>query len=315
MTELGLAFDDDDLDTQKKKNNKDRDLPYHVKIVEPRWFDGANDCSDQEPQVLKFRGDYRYRLKNYAEAAHQYRAALDILPENNVAVGQDIRESLARCYSFMGNHIESVKISEDLAKEMSLEDEARQRQSLILHAFVCEKACLWEECVLSLQKLCLLQPNFPQTWFQLGEAMSKLYQVPVPSIRKETQASGDTSKRSDCTSSIISHSSEGAISRDKDPEKEKNLFLTFMCYTRAKLMFESVMRNANDIIKMRNQKIIAEISEKLENLPLSNELRQKSIEVGSMEDHEDSCEHQNIFKDGNISDLFYSRFFKRHKKI
>ena len=36
MTELGLAFDDDDLDTHKKKHLKDKDLPYHVKIVAPR---------------------------------------------------------------------------------------------------------------------------------------------------------------------------------------------------------------------------------------------------------------------------------------
>ncbi|KAK3782491.1 hypothetical protein RRG08_061722 [Elysia crispata] len=330
MTELGLAFDDDDLHTQKKKNNKDRDLPYCVKIVEPRWFDeetDLDDCSDQEPQVFKFRGDYRYRLKDYAGAADHYKAALGILPENNVAVNQDLRESLARCYAFMGDHIEALKLSNDLAKEMSVEDEARQRQSLILHAFVCEKACFWEECVQTLQKLCMLQPNFPQIWCQLGDAMSEL--TKGPNTRKDLQPSADASKSADCTSPEISRESE--ISRDIDWERKRNFLMSFIFYTRAKLLFESVMGNASNIIKMRNQKIIAEISEKIDNLPLSNDLRQKACQivprhiefqfgdstkeskVASMEDYEDPNEHQNVYKHGNISDLFYLRFFKCHK--
>ncbi|GFR99823.1 zinc fingers and homeoboxes protein 1, isoform 2 [Elysia marginata] len=229
-----------------------------------------------------------------------------VLPENNVAVSQDIKESLARCYAFLGNHIEALKVSRDLVKEMSVEDEARQRQSLMVHAFVCEKACLWNECVKTLQRLCLLQPNFPQTWYHLGEAMLKLTLVP--------ETSGDLKPMTDDSQTDPHNSpkttSPSDNSKDKDENKKMQLLIIMMCYNQAKVFLESVLRNASDIIKVRNQRLIAEISVKIKDLPLPEELKQKvsNSKVGTTEDY---AEHQTkLLENEDTSHLFYQRFCK-----
>ncbi|GFO18873.1 Zinc fingers and homeoboxes protein 1, isoform 2 [Plakobranchus ocellatus] len=319
MTDLGLAFDDEDLQTQKKKQARDKDLPYHVKIVTPQWFDEAvklTDCPGQEPQVMKFRGDYRYKLRDYTTAAEHYINALEILPENNGAVGQDLRESLARCYAYTGNYDDGLKLARDLVKEMSMEDEAHQRQSLMLLSFVCEKAHLWEECVQSLQKLCLLQPNFPQTWCQLGDAMSHLiYSENLncsPSHKKDMQNTVNTVSENRIP---ISSSLDGSI--------ERHLEVAVICYNRAKFLFESVMSSASDLIKTRNQKILTEIAEKIENLPLPEEIKQRAsktvikpvgIQTEDADDTEgkgkaEDAENQNeVCKHDDISTLFHQKF-------
>ncbi|CAL1536682.1 unnamed protein product [Lymnaea stagnalis] len=256
--DLGLAFDDDDLQNFKKKIDDISALPYHVKIVQPEWFESAFDVqglhgwteieTEQVPHAYKMSGDFHYYKQNYRKASEQYQNALDLLPENNVSVRQDLIESLSRCYMYIGQTEESLHLARNLVHDLSKEDEAHQRQSLILLSSVCAKAGLWAEFVNCLEKLCCLQPYYAQFWSQLGDAYANLL--------NEIQMRHDDAD---------------------DPTPLDCQIRQLTCYTRAKLLHKSVNGTASSLVRLRNMNLIRELEKKIACAPFPE--REKTLAV------------------------------------
>ncbi|CAG5126388.1 unnamed protein product, partial [Candidula unifasciata] len=189
--DLRLAFDDDDLNTTREKTRDDINLPYNVKTCSPQWFESVVESYqknfvdteaevdlEQIPQIFKYSGDFHYHKQNYEIAAQRYKRSLELLPENNVLMRIDVKESLCRCYLYCGQTSESLQLARDMVSEMSNQDETHQRQALLLLSTVCEKMERWAECVECLEKLCTRHPYFAQCWDGLGDAYMKLYSHP-----------------------------------------------------------------------------------------------------------------------------------------
>uniref|UniRef100_A0A0B6ZCU2 Uncharacterized protein n=1 Tax=Arion vulgaris TaxID=1028688 RepID=A0A0B6ZCU2_9EUPU len=314
--DIGLAFDDDDLNTTREKS-RDIYLPYDVKTCIPQWFESVvnsyeNDSPsastvdlDQIPHLFKFSGDYHYHLRNYEKAAERYKRSLDLLPENNVSVRQDVKESLCRCYLYCEHVAESLQMARDLVSEMSGEDEAHQRQSLILLSSVCEKAERWAECTESLEKLCTKQAYFAQSWDQLGDAYMKLH-INQP-------AAEDIPRREESF----------RYNEGDNVDPDAYLVKQLTCYIRASLLLQSVMSTASSFIKTRNGTLIAKLSEKISNLHFSETKKafafqyiqeeienqedylEDKLEISkSMSWHETSADAVNL----SYSQQFYNKF-------
>lgn len=64
--------------------------------------------------LLKYRADLCYSLKEFSSAAVLFEQVLELLPPLNAMVKREIVDSLARCYSHLGQH----RLAEERAKQM-----------------------------------------------------------------------------------------------------------------------------------------------------------------------------------------------------
>ena len=64
--------------------------------------------------LLKYRADLCYSLKDFSSAAALFEQVLELLPQLNAMVKREITDSLARCYSHLGEH----RLAEERAKQM-----------------------------------------------------------------------------------------------------------------------------------------------------------------------------------------------------
>ncbi|XP_035825832.1 uncharacterized protein LOC101862416 isoform X2 [Aplysia californica] len=271
-----------------------------VSVFFTEWFENCassvcNTSAPADPEelhnTLKFSGDFHYGQKQFSKAAKQYEAVLDVLPESNVSVAQDVRESLCRCYSHCGRHEESLNLAKQLVSELATEDIARQRQSLILYSSVCEMSGRWAECVEALERLCCIQPYYDKFWRQLGGAYMKL-----TSELSSINASDHTSS---CTAG-------------------EYLELALTCFVRARLLLQSSLFRASDIIKERNKQLIEQTTETVNKLPLpedqkeyANQCMMKS-DTETVDSQNDEGTTQDLAKDSSAqvsnSKLFYEKF-------
>ncbi|KAH9523370.1 hypothetical protein Btru_039857 [Bulinus truncatus] len=308
--DLGLDFDDEDLEVAQKTNKNSTLQSYTVKMYTSEWFESAlaelkeNNlqftdklATDQIPHAYKMSGDIHYFKGNYKKASEQYISSLEILPENNVCVRQDIMESLCRSYIYLGQVEESYTLAKNLVEEMSTQDEARQRQSLILFSFICSVSCKWAESVECLEKLCSLQPYYAQFWNQLGDAYAKLSDSELP--------------LADCSEEL----SQGF--------QIKKL----TCYIRTKLIHQSVLGTASGVIRNRNLCLIRELEQKIDSIPMSE--TEKSLAMERMQDEIENQSSQTTDSTDNTLiqcmngtphkttelQFFYQKFYSWHPKF
>lgn len=64
--------------------------------------------------LLKYRADLCYSLKEFSSAADLFEQVLELLPPLNAMVNREVVDSLARCYSHLGQH----QLAQERAKEM-----------------------------------------------------------------------------------------------------------------------------------------------------------------------------------------------------
>lgn len=82
---------------------------------------GGNFVSCEQPQrgagdfmLLKYRADLCYSLKDFSSAAVLFEQVLELLPPLNAMVKREVVDSLARCYSHLGQH----ELAQESAKQM-----------------------------------------------------------------------------------------------------------------------------------------------------------------------------------------------------
>ena len=64
--------------------------------------------------LLKYRADLCYSLKEFSSAAGLFEQVLELLPPLNAMVKREVVDSLARCYSHLGQH----QLALERAKQM-----------------------------------------------------------------------------------------------------------------------------------------------------------------------------------------------------
>jgi len=246
--ELQLGFDDEDLTIEsKRKPEGDLYVPYHVKLCVPEWFeDEAHELHARETgstedlqSILKFSADFNYQQKDYLKAAQQYEAALDVIPENNLSLRQDVKESLCRSLMYSGNSVESLKLAKRIMADSLEEDVPHQKQALMLYFSMCEVVGQWKDCVEALEKLCSLSPYYEKFWLRLGHAYLKL-------------------------TSLHSH-----LQQNDDVYSEDELFaLALTSFLKAQILLHHSIFRASAIMKERNKKLLDQTKETIKNLPM-----------------------------------------------
>ena len=66
--------------------------------------------------LLKYQADLCYSLKEFSSAAGLFEQVLELLPPLNAMVKREVVDSLARCYSHLGQH----QLALERAKQMVL---------------------------------------------------------------------------------------------------------------------------------------------------------------------------------------------------
>lgn len=64
--------------------------------------------------LFKYRADLCYSLKEFRSAASLYEQVLELLPPLNAMVKRETIDSLARCYSHLGEH----QLAKERAKQL-----------------------------------------------------------------------------------------------------------------------------------------------------------------------------------------------------
>ncbi|KAK7490418.1 hypothetical protein BaRGS_00018397 [Batillaria attramentaria] len=252
--DLGLDFDDSDFET-KQKPRVGPLTSYNARTCSPLWFEKSAGGGDEEllAQRLKFSGDYHYHAENYEAAASKYRQLLGLIHENNTSMRQDVEESLCRCYMKLRQHTESLQLAKKLVEMMKTEDEARQRQTLILYAQVCRCAGDWKGCVCALEQLAGQQSHYAQFWLQLGQAYHQLE---------------------------FSQACQQQQQREKAQHHSTYRYARIVtCYVRARLLLESVLNTVGQMARERNEKTIQEIEKEISQLGVSQDLTDYAIQV------------------------------------
>lgn len=198
--------------------------------------------------MLKFSGDYHYSKKEYLKAAEKYEQVLDVLSEVNVTVSQDTKESLCRSYMYCGKQERSLDLAKQLVAQMSKEDEARQRQSLILYSSVCTYAELWPDCADTLEKLIPLSPYYDKFWMQLGHAYMQL-------------SSGLTSSTGDLLCS-----------------SEEYIILALTCFIKASLLVQTNPYKVSEKTLSRNKEVLVQIKDVVNSIPLPEEQKNFALQ-------------------------------------
>lgn len=66
--------------------------------------------------LLKYKADLCYSLKDFSSAAPLFEEVLKLLPPLNAMVKREVIDSLARCYSYLGQHHKAKERAEQLVR-------------------------------------------------------------------------------------------------------------------------------------------------------------------------------------------------------
>ncbi|XP_076441238.1 uncharacterized protein C8orf76 homolog [Babylonia areolata] len=281
--DLGLGFDDDDFE-RKQKTTAGTKTSYNAKICSPLWFEGEEEeASDPNTYIhqQKFSADYHFYKGGYEIAATKYKMLLERIPESNMPLRQDVQESLCRSYTQLGRHQESLDIAYRMVERMRTEDEARQRQSLILLSQACREAKDWTGCIGALEELVSGQSHFAHFWLELGRAYQWRF-----------------------------HSGGG----DRDC---RNVAEILTCFARARVLLESVQNTAVKGTRERNEATISKINKEIQDLGATQELVNQAVDVMRADLEHNSAGGEEDEKDNGASaaaaalspDAFRKRWF------
>lgn len=80
-------------------------------LAQTEKFLPTGDRSEKRGEILRYRGNVLYRLKQYSEAVRNYEQAADIFKElpNSDVKYQDVLSSLYRCRTKLGNNVDASK--------------------------------------------------------------------------------------------------------------------------------------------------------------------------------------------------------------
>ena len=71
---------------------------------------------DGDFMLLKYRADLCYSTKDFRTAAALFERVLELLPPLNAMVKREVTDSLARCYSQLGEHQQAKERAEQLVR-------------------------------------------------------------------------------------------------------------------------------------------------------------------------------------------------------
>ena len=74
------------------------------------------ETRDSDFMLLKYRADLCYSTRDFRRAAALFESVLELLPPLNAMVKREVTDSLARCYSQLGEHQRAKKRAEQLVR-------------------------------------------------------------------------------------------------------------------------------------------------------------------------------------------------------
>ena len=74
------------------------------------------ETCDSDFMMLKYRADLCYSTRDFRTAAALFERVLELLPPLNAMVKREVTDSLARCYSQLGEHQRAKKRAEQLVR-------------------------------------------------------------------------------------------------------------------------------------------------------------------------------------------------------
>ncbi|XP_033737719.1 uncharacterized protein C8orf76-like [Pecten maximus] len=234
--ELGLAFDDEDLENSNKSKTY-QPVSYNAKYCPPKWFDDA-DTSDKDTaaQIFKYRGDHSYVKKEYAIAIEQYEESLGKLPANNKGMKREVMECQTRSYVALQQYNKALELAYQLKDNASSPDQ--HFQSLFLLAYVQEASQDWTDFEESVKQLLCCHPHSGNLWRRLAQCYWCRY-------RQYNQGS---------------------------PEYCRLL----TCLIRSRLLYSSVRRSVGMFVAERHEEYHKQIEHQILELNVSDELLQKA---------------------------------------
>ncbi|GAB1602038.1 hypothetical protein Ahia01_000482400, partial [Argonauta hians] len=169
--ELGLNFEDAFYEDNKRKV-KTPPTCYNAKYCSLLWFEKAEAADDEERlQHLKFSADYHFAEGHYEHAIHQYQAAIELLPEHNSSMYQDMRESVSRAHLRLGRLETALHIANSLYDQAVIPSHCT-RHLYLLHNIYTAVAD-YRENQKVLQKLLLMHPANVHFWWSLTDCYSQ----------------------------------------------------------------------------------------------------------------------------------------------
>lgn len=234
--ELGLAFDDEDLESSTKSKTS-QPVSYNAKFCPPKWFNDA-DTSDKHTasQILKYRGDHSYLNKEYAAAIEHYEESLDKLPANNKGMKRELLECQARSYVALKMYKEALQLAYQLKDSASSPDQ--HFQSWVLLAYIQEDAHDWSDFEESVKQLLCFHPDSGNLWRRLGQCYWYQYR----------------------------HHSQGS----------PQYCQLVTCLIRSRLLYYSVRRSVGMFVAEKHKEYQKQIEEQITELNVSEEILQKA---------------------------------------
>ncbi|XP_046565810.1 uncharacterized protein C8orf76 homolog [Haliotis rubra] len=257
--ELGLALEDEDLGETRDRSNVPKLTSFNAKVCFPLWFETELDLtddrvSDSNSQLLKFSGDHQYRHGNFASAAEMYAKSIKVLPGHAQATRLDLHQSLARCCLRLGRVQEAADTAQYLVDTAQNVDQ--KKQSYILQSEVAIATKDWQKAESCLHFLIGQQPHYTHFWLQLAQ----VYQQEV--LRDDHQDTPVVNPTDQGTLNV------GVCARMK----------LITCYLRTKLLLQSVHRSVSEVIRQRDQVLLQQMEEKLQELAVSEEIMARGSE-------------------------------------
>ncbi|KAK7101189.1 uncharacterized protein C8orf76 homolog [Littorina saxatilis] len=281
--DLGLGFDDSDFE-RKEKITAGTKTSYNAKVCNPLWFETEGEVDpDKYTLQLKYSADYHFHQGNYETAAMKYEQLLELIPMSNMPMRQDVQESLCRSYTKLGRHKDSTDIAFTMVEQMRREDDARQRQSLLLLSQACKAAQDWTGCICALEELASRQSQYAPFWLELGRAYLHCFKDRGDSLQHLPQ--------------IVT------------------------CFVRARILLASVLHTVGKVAREKSETIICKIDAELQELDASQkvidqakEATRSDIEYTAPADDEEDSASANKTQVFN-SDAFRKRWFSWTDKL
>ncbi|XP_046327565.2 uncharacterized protein C8orf76 homolog isoform X1 [Haliotis rufescens] len=249
--ELGLALEDEDMGQTRDRSNIPTLTSFNAKVCSPLWFESElnltdDSVSETNSQLLKFSGDLHYRHGNFASAAEMYSKSFKVLPGHAQATRLDLHQSMTRCYLRLGRVQEAADTAQYLVETAQNIDQ--KKQSYILKSEVAIATHNWQEAESCLHFLIGQQPHYTHFWLQLAQI---------------------------CQQGALhdSHNHQGELMVE---ECKRMKLIT--CYLRTKLLLQSVHRSVSEVIRQRDQALLQQMEERLEELEVSEEIMARGSE-------------------------------------
>ncbi|XP_041358947.1 uncharacterized protein C8orf76-like [Gigantopelta aegis] len=246
--ELGLEFDDDDLICDVISSKAREPLgSYHVKVCTPLWFD---QCQNGQRHIKSTPGEILEELLAFKFSGdYHYHQKEYQLAANKYKEAFDLLQPnvsavrLDISQSLAKCYLYTGQTEEAIQIVNSLirtaQNVDQQRQCLILQHKLCVFSIDWLGAVCALQKLITMECLYAQYWLQLAEAYRN---CPV----------------------------DGNI-------EDINIKLA-TCYIRARLLLRSVYHQCGPFVQERNNRLVAEITQNISNLPITESELKRATE-------------------------------------